>query len=54
MYVDPGGLSVVIQLLIGTLAAVPMFVVIYWKQVKAFIVVLRSRVKNGKSKEVTK
>jgi len=50
MYLDPGGLSLLAQLLIGSVVAIPMLIGVYWKQVRAFVLMLRLRIKNGKNK----
>ncbi len=46
MYLDPGSWSLLVQIIIGTLVAVPALVGVYWRQIKS----LFTRGRNAKDR----
>jgi len=46
MYLDPGSWSMVVQVIVGSLVAIPALIGIYWKHIKLFF----TRYKSGKGK----
>lgn len=38
MYLDPGGIALVVAAIIGTIASIPVLIGIYWKKIKARLV----------------
>ena len=46
MYLDPSSWSMLVQVIVGTLVAIPALVGIYWRHIKLFFM----RLKSGKSK----
>lgn len=38
MYLDPGGIALVVSAIIGVVASIPVLVGIYWKKIKARLV----------------
>jgi hypothetical protein len=44
-YIDPGTGSIVVQVLIGSIAAILVSIGMFWKQVRAIISSLLSRIK---------
>ncbi len=51
-YIDPGSGSLVLQAVIGAVAAVLVAMAMFWKQLKAFVAGLFSRSRNnGKPRE---
>lgn len=41
MYLDPGAWSVIAQVLVGVLVAVPVLVGVYWRRIKLYFSTLR-------------
>jgi len=48
-YIDPGSGSIILQALLGVLAAVGTSVSIYWNKIKNFIKMIKIKIQNKKN-----
>ena len=48
-YIDPGSGSIILQALLGVLAAVGASVSIYWNKIKNFIKMIKIKIQNKKN-----
>jgi len=46
MYIDPGSWSMVVQVLIGVVVAIPILMGVYWGKVKTFLSSRKSKPKD--------